>query len=540
MNHSQKILLSSSLILGSINPTKVIAQKEQKPNFLIIVCEDISPYIGCFGDSVAVTPNLDNFSKESIRHNNMFTCIGVSSPSRYSLITGRYATNDGANYMRANYFDKEFSIVAPKGVKCYTEQLRKQGYYCTNNSKTDFQFDSPLSTWDEQGNKAHWKNRPKGASFLSIFNLNITHESQIWKRSNKPLAVSPDKIILPPYYPDNDIVRHDMAVLYSNIKEMDSDFEKLLNELKETEEYKNTIIIFYSDNGGPMPRAKRELKDSGTKVPFMIHFPDNRGAGTIDSNLNMFVDIPSTLLSLANIKPASYMQGEAMYGKYKGKTRKYVFGATDRFDEQVEKRASIRDNQYLYIRNYMPHQSIYRPVKFRLDMPMMRNMLELLNKGELNDTQKQWFDNSAAPEELYDCTKDPHQINNLATHKEYKTLLNKMRKLYKSEWIDKYNGYWVNHTEKDFRKKMQPNGVTPQSPDPTVSYKNGKVTVSADHTCYSVSYQINSKGMDGKANHWILYSEPFDANANDKITIITNRIGYKQSKINYICNENKH
>lgn len=537
MNHSQKLLLSSSILLGGIYPTKIIAQNEQKPNFLIIVCEDISPYIRCFGDSIAVTPNLDNFSKESILHNNMFTCIGVSSPSRYSLITGRYAPNDGANYMRANYFDKDFSIVAPKGVKCYTEQLRKQGYYCTNNAKTDFQFDAPLSIWDEQGNKAHWKNRPKGTPFLSIFNLNVTHESQIWKRTNKPLAVSPDKIILPPYYPDNKTVRHDMAVLYSNIKEMDSDFEKLLNELKESEEYKNTIVIFYSDNGGPMPRSKREIKDSGTKVPFMIHFPDNSGAGTINSNLNMFVDIPSTILSLANIKPATYMQGEAMYGKYKGKTRKYVFGATDRFDEQVEKRASIRDNQFLYIRNYMPKQSIYRPVKFRLDMPMMRNMLELLDKGELNEIQKQWFDNNAAPEELYDCTKDPHQINNLATNNEYKKVLTKMRRLFKDEWINKYNAYWVNHNEKDFVKRMHPNGVTPQSPIPTVHFEKGKVTINTDHTCYSVSYQINNRGTNGKATHWMLYSKPFDANSNDKITIITNRIGYKQSKIEYICNK---
>lgn len=535
MNHTQQLLLTSSLLLGGLNSSTVVAENKQKPNFLVIVCEDISPYLGCYGDPVAVTPNLDNFSKESILHSNMFTCIGVSSPSRYSLITGRYASNDGANYMRANYFDKDFSVVAPNGVKCYTEQLRKEGYYCTNNAKTDFQFDSPISTWDEQGAKAHWKNRPKGKPFLSIFNLNVTHESQIWKRTNKPLAVSPDKIILPPYYPDNDIVRHDMAVLYSNIKEMDSQFQTLLKELRESEEYKNTIVIFYSDNGGPMPRAKREIKDSGTKVPFMIHFPDHQGAGTINNNLNMFVDIPSTILSLANIQPSKLMQGEAMYGKYKGAKRNYVFGATDRFDEQVEKRASIRDNRFLYICNYMPNQSIYRPLKFRLDMPMMRNMLELLDNGQLNEVQKQWFNNPTASEELYDCVKDPHQIDNLAMKVEYKEELNRMREAYKKEWIDKYNAYWVNHTEKDFIKKMHPNGVTPQSPNPSVSLKNGKVQISIDHSSYSVSYQINDKGLNNKATHWMIYSKPFQAKSGDKITIITNRIGYTNSKIEYIC-----
>lgn len=108
---------------------------KERPNILVIVCEDISPYLGCYGDKVAVTPNLDSFAAQAILHTDMYTCVGVSSPSRYSLITGRYASADGANYMRSNYFNKEFGVVPPAGVKCYTEFLRQQGYYCTNNAK---------------------------------------------------------------------------------------------------------------------------------------------------------------------------------------------------------------------------------------------------------------------------------------------------------------------------------------------------------------------------------------------------------------------
>ena len=148
---------------------------------------------------------------------------------------------------------------------------------------------------------------------------------------------------------------------------MDEQFRRLLEELEASERAKNTIVLFYSDNGGPLPRAKREIMDSGTHVPFMIRFPDRRGAGTQNTSLNMFVDIPPTILSLAGIVPPSYMHGQAMYGLYKAtEKRKYVFGATDRFDEQIEKRASIRSERYLYIRNYMSQQSVYRPVKFRL------------------------------------------------------------------------------------------------------------------------------------------------------------------------------
>ena len=229
----------SSLLLAGVSTCGIARQPMQnpmepvkeRPNILVIVCEDISPYLGCYGDKVAVTPNLDSFAAQAILHTDMYTCVGVSSPSRYSLITGRYASADGANYMRSNYFNKEFGVVPPAGVKCYTEFLRQQGYYCTNNAKTDYQFTSPVSAWDEQGGKAHWKKAPADRPFFSIFNLNVTHESFIWKNTDLPLVVSPEDIVLPPYYPDTKIVRHDHAVLYSNIKKMDEQFRRLLDEL---------------------------------------------------------------------------------------------------------------------------------------------------------------------------------------------------------------------------------------------------------------------------------------------------------------------
>ena len=233
MNIDSKMILGMILAGVSIGSSAGHPMRERtdtvddKPNILMIVCEDISPYLGCYGDKVAVTPNLDAFAGQSVLHTDMYTCVGVSSPSRYSLITGRYASADGANYMRSNYFNKEFGVVPPDGVKCYTEFLRQQGYYCTNNAKTDYQFSSPVSAWDEQGRKAHWKNAPSDRPFFSIFNLNITHESFIWKNTALPLAVSPNDIVLPPYYPDTKVVRHDHAVLYTNIRKMDEQFRQM-------------------------------------------------------------------------------------------------------------------------------------------------------------------------------------------------------------------------------------------------------------------------------------------------------------------------
>lgn len=531
---STRLILSSVALIASASTTTVEAgngQEKDKYNFLVIVCEDISCYLGCYGDPVAVSPHLDNFSKDAVLHESMFTCVGVSAPSRYSLITGRHSSTDGANYMRVNNFIKEYGVVPPDGVKCFSELMREHGYYTTNNAKTDYQFGVPVSAWDEQGNKAHWKHAPEDMPFLSIFNLGITHESQIWEQTQRELYVKPEDIKLPPYYPDNAVVRHDMAVMYSNIKRMDDQFRQLLEELEASGRAENTIVIFYSDNGGPIPRGKRELMDSGTRVPFMIRFPDRQGKGTKNENMNMFVDIPATILSLADIKIPSYMHGRAMYGKQKGKQRKFVFGATDRFDANIEKRASIRDKRYQYIYNYMNEASNYKPVAYRLQMPMMKNMVELYQKGELDAVQRLWFDAPAPKEELYDCVKDPHQIHNLAADPAYQSLLERMRKSFKSEWIRPYNKEWEEHDEQFFINRSWPQGHKPKAENPEYVVKNNKLKVLNASGKLSITYQINGKGLNNDNKHWMLYTDEIPVKRGDVVKIRANRIGYKNSEI---------
>jgi N-sulfoglucosamine sulfohydrolase len=381
-----RIITNSTIILSALTVQDIAAQEQ--PNILCVVCEDISPFLGCYGDPIAKTPNLDRLASESIRFTRMFTTVGVSAPSRAALITGMYPTSIGANHMR-NYTSQVnykalpagielYEVVLPVGVKCYSEYMRAAGYYCTNNSKTDYQFAPPLTAWDENDQYAHWKNRPEGKPFFSIFNLDVTHESKIWMRTNEPLVVDPKKVPLPPYYPDDPIVRQDIAVLYSNINEMDRQVQLLIDEVKNAGLLSNTIIIFYSDNGGPLPRGKRALYESGTLVPFMVRFPDGYRKNEVETRLCSFVDIPATILSLAGIKPPAYMHGRPFLGKYRSAPRKYVFGARNRMDEVIDKMGYIRDANYRYIRNYMPEKPNYMPNSYRLQIPMMRRLIELL------------------------------------------------------------------------------------------------------------------------------------------------------------------
>ncbi|MCQ2147201.1 MAG: sulfatase-like hydrolase/transferase, partial [Bacteroidales bacterium] len=256
---------------GAVAPQVANAQSKDpsRPNILCVVCEDISPYLGCYGDAVAKTPNLDNFAKEAIRYTNMHTPNGVSSPSRFALITGCYPSAHGANYMRASYYN--YDVCLPENMRAYTEYMRAAGYYVTNNSKTDYQISTIESHWDENGNKATWKHCPEGQPFFSIFNINTTHEGQLWSRK-EPFEVQPEDIDMSkfPYLPDVAETRNDLARMYTNIAIMDRESQAFFDEIKEAGLEDNTIIIWYSDNGGPIPRGKRSIYNTGTNVPFMV------------------------------------------------------------------------------------------------------------------------------------------------------------------------------------------------------------------------------------------------------------------------------
>ncbi|MFI3267358.1 MAG: sulfatase-like hydrolase/transferase [Rikenellaceae bacterium] len=532
-----KLPLISGLTLTCFIPKAQSEEVQQKqPNILCIVCEDISLNLGCYGDSVAITPNLDKFAEESILFSQMHTTVGVSAPSRFALITGMYPSAMGANYMRTFTQKKEqfpeeiepYYVVLPDEVKGYTEFMRAAGYYCTNKIKQDYQFNSPMSLWDDAG--GDWKKCPEDMPFFSIINLGITHESQVWLQADAELHVNPDDIIVPPYYPDNDIIRRDMAVMYSNVTRMDSQFQDLVDELKASDRYDNTIIMFLSDNGGPLPRQKRAIYESGTHVPFMVKFPDGYKKGTVDDRLSMFIDIPATVLSLTGVKPPKYMQGQALLGEYEAKKdREYVYAARDRMDEQRDKQGVVKDHNFRYIRNYnYADNSNYIPVQYRYNMPMMLSMLDMLKNGELNDTQMLWFDAENRPqEEFYDDVNDPHNVNNLINDPQYQDDIERMRKEL-DKWIKNESPRWM-LTEKESRDLMLPDGVQPSLNDVVFVTKKDKLVLSSDNKGASIVYKINGEGHT--PNSWMLYTEPIEGlKSGDVISARATRAGYNHSE----------
>lgn len=409
-------------------------QAERLPNILWITVEDMSPTLGCYGDSFAKTPNLDAFANESILYTNAFAASPVCSPSRSTLITGMYNASMGTNQMRS-------SNNLPSGVKGFPSLLRNAGYYTSNNVKTDYNCAENArlikESWNVSSDAAHWKGRKPGQPFFSLFNDMTTHQSRtmVWpysafqrhvqSRLAKQEIANPNAVPLPPYYPDTPVIRKTVARFYDCVSVMDQNVGRILKQLEEDGLADDTIVFFYSDHGSGMPRHKRLLLDSGMRVALMVRFPKKyqhlapAGPGTRLDRLVSFVDFPSTVLNLTGQPIPDYMQGIPFLGPNSETERETIYGTRDRVDEVMEMARSVRDKQFLYIRNYMPHLSYNQPSVFS-DLGAIRNDITRLaktNLGSLTDAQRAYAGPRKPVEEFYDCLADPDNIVNLLNGK---------------------------------------------------------------------------------------------------------------------------
>ncbi len=522
-------------------------KNEFRPNIIWLVAEDLSPVIPSFGDSTIQTPNLSRLAAEGICYDNFYSPSPVCAPSRAAISTSMYPTHIAANHMRTGpWFAtdmpedmlRRFDHLMPKGVNLYealpaagvrmfSEYLREAGYYCTNNSKQDYQFRCSLTAWDETSNDAHWKNRQAGQPFFSIFNFNVTHESQIWRRAKDSLWVDENlEVPVPPYLPDTEVGQQDVRRMYSNIKMMDHQVGEMLKELEAQNLLDSTIIFWYTDHGGPLPRQKRLLYDSGLKVPMIIRFPDKRAAGTRDDQMISFIDLGPTVLSLTGLTPAQ-VDGKAFLGPHKVPDRKVIYAAADRFDAQYDCNRAVRDKRYKYIKYYQPEKSMYLPVKYREQMAIMQELLRLEKAGKLTPEQALWFRTSKPQEELFDTQTDPHELNNLAEDPKYANKLKELRAKCEA-WVNSFDDTGI-IPETELVEKLRPNGEELKVAAPTIRMDKGKVALSCPTEAATIGYQVASPKHT--PTNWTIYTKPFELKKGDTLKVVGDRIGYRYSEI---------
>lgn len=512
-------LAGASLVRGA-------AQTASPPNILWITTEDMSPDMGCYGDRYALTPNLDKFAAQGARFTRAFTVAGVCAPSRSGIITGMYPSSIGTHHMRSKG-------VPPHYVRCFPEYLREAGYYCTNNVKTDYNFDPPLTAWDESSNKAHWRNRAKGQPFFAVFNHIITHESQVrptpeqYAKNTAELRPEerhdPAKAVLPPYYPDTPIVRKDWATYHDNITAMDKMAARLLNQLEEDGEANNTVVFFYGDHGRGLPRAKRWIYDSGIHIPLLIRWPGKITPGSINDNLTSSLDFAPTLLNLAGIPIPKHLQGQAFLDDNLPPKRRYIYAARDRMDETYDMMRCVRDERYKYIKNYQPGKPYAQYIDYMDQMPTMREMRRLNKEGTLTGPQRLFFLPEKPDEELYDTAADPHEINNLAKSPVHRPALERLRKEHQA-WMIRIKDQGL-IPEPELIEKMRPGGQWSVTANPVITRKGDRVSI----TCRTEGASIAYTAEQGPAAKWKLYSKEFEW-PEKSIRAKACRLGYRDSE----------
>jgi hypothetical protein len=423
-----------------------------------------------------------------------------------------------------------YSAVIPPYVKCFTEYLRKAGYYCTNNYKTDYQFAAPVTAWDANSRKATWKNRKPGQPFFAVFNDMVTHESRIWMNADLEQTVNPKKVPVPPFFPDNTIVRTDIARNYSNIELLDKHIGEKLDDLKKAGLLDKTIIFFFSDHGGPLPKEKREYTEDGLHVPFMVRFPHGKGAGYVEDMIS-FVDIAPTVLSLAGIPIPEYMQGQAFLGDQKAKTpRKYIFGSADRFDNISDRCRSISDGRYYLVKNFHPELPAYKDLAYRKNIPTMRELLRERDLGALNADQMYWFRKHKTPEELYDTKTDPHCIHNLIDDPKYASKIEELRPVLLN-WVKESHDLGA-VPEARMVERMWPDFVQPQTQPPKMKIEHEKVSMTCGTRGASLAYLLSEKAIQPNLNSgWLLYSKPVVKPRDKYMYVLATRIGFRDSKV---------
>jgi N-sulfoglucosamine sulfohydrolase len=403
-------------------------EKEELPNILWITSEDNSPFLGCYGDDFAETPNLDKLASEGFLYTHAYANAPVCAPARNTIASGVYASSGGHSNMRSSY---ERSAT----LKFHAEAMNELGYYCTNNKKTDYNTNVGGEIWDESSNEAHYKNRGEGQPFFAIFNTMISHESQIHDQLPvDELRYNPKKVPIPPYHPRTPDMEHDWAQYYQRIYEMDAFVGEKLRELEEAGLAENTIVIYYADHGGVLARSKRYVYESGTHVPFIVRIPEkykhlwpkDKPNSKVE-RLISFVDLYPTLLNIVGAEIPDHLQGEAFLGEGISPDPEYAYMFRDRMDEWYDMSRAVRNEKFRYIHNYMPNRIYGLPIGYLFRAKSLQSWKEAYENGACNEVQSAFWEEKPV-EELYDIENDPYEINNLALDPAYNNVLKTMRK----------------------------------------------------------------------------------------------------------------
>ena len=420
----------------------------EKPNIIVFIADDVSwDDIGVYGNDQVVTPNIDNLAKNGLIFNNAYLTTSSCSPSRNSILTGRYPHNTGA---------AELHTEPPLDMTSFPEILKDKGYYTLQAGKFHMGEYAKRGFHEVHDNKQinglggedYWveglKKRPKSKPFFMWYASYDAH--RIWGENEFSGTHKPDKIFVPDYLVNGALTRLDLANYYDEITRFDHYIGEVVNELKAQGEYENTYIIVMADNGRPFPHSKTRLNNQGVKTPFIVHHPRSIKSNKKSNSLISAVDIASTILDIAGITPSESFQGNSFLNIINNpelKFRNYVFAEHNWHDYESYQRM-VRNEKYLYIKNSRPQFPQEGPLD-AINSPTYIDLKDAEKNKTISKVQAEIFIKPRPSEELYDLSNDPFQ---------YKNLLEEGDIPQDYELLKKILNQWINDTGDTFPEKL--------------------------------------------------------------------------------------
>lgn len=409
--------------------------KVERPNIIWLTTEDNSiHYMKLYNEDGVSMPAIEKLASEGIVFDNAFSNAPVCSVARSTLITGCYAPRIFTQYHRPAKH-----VPLPKELMPMPYYLKKVGYYTTNNHKQDYNFILPDGVWDESSTNATYKNRQAGQPFFHVQNYTTTHEGNLHfsqETIDKTTDEDLEHIKVFPYHPDTKTFRFSYYHFQKRHKLADQQMDDFLKDLDEQGLMEDTIIFYYGDHGGVLPRSKGYTYESGLQIPLVIYVPEKwkhlipYDRGSRSQTFVEFIDLAPTALALAGVTVPRGMDGTPVMGKMVQKSeiqnKNTAFGYADRFDEKYDLVRTLRVGKYKYTRNYQPFNIDALFNFYRYKMLAYKEWLSLYREGKLNDVQSQFFE-PKSPEALYNIDQDPHEINDLSNSENHQEILLRMR-----------------------------------------------------------------------------------------------------------------
>ncbi|WP_339746421.1 sulfatase [uncultured Rubinisphaera sp.] len=424
-----RFLLLLTLFAACNHSQSPLSAAEARPNIILFIADDMAwDDCGAYGHPHIKTPNLDQLASQGMRFDNAYLTCSSCSPSRSSIITGRYphATN-GAHQLHNDL---------PADQITFVELLKEAGYHTALAGKlhprktTADRFNKIYGTGaKETGGCGEWVNALQECPADQPFFLWLasTDPHRGYQPDTIPEPHSNSHVIVSPYLPDVPEVREDLALYYDEISRLDRYVGEVLKQLETTKQAENTLVVFISDNGRPFPRCKTTIYNSGVKTPFIVRWPGVVKPGSTCNQLVSTVDLAPSFCAAAKVAPSDTFQGVSMLPLLNNPdkpVRDYIFAEHNWHDFDDHQR-SCHSLHFNYIRTTYSDLPGTPPAD-AVKGASFQAMLKLKEQGKLNENQMYSFDVPRPKEELYDIINDPHELHNLAEDPLYSSQLEKL------------------------------------------------------------------------------------------------------------------